>query len=188
MKGFNKRSPTFGDEFEFDVDLFEIIQEFVCILYGFSSLTNVNVARYKKFCSWKGKIPEPQMLLATSEELLHYCKRVSYVTAIVKLALEQNPDVPSPHGYGWEVDANRALEIVWMTQKPVPDSILDPVSCNCKKNKCRTENCVCVSHGLKCTDICGCSNCENEEMDDDETDEDGFEEASKDDECENLDE
>ena len=71
-----------------------------------------------------------------------------------------------------------------MTQKPAPDSILDLVACNCKKNRCCTENCVCVSHGLKCTDICGCSNCENEVDDvaedyDDDPDDDAYEEAAE---------
>ena len=96
-----------------------------------NSLSDVNGARYKKFCSSKGKFPEPQMLPPTSDELLQHCKRVSYVTCTVKLALEQNPDIPVPRGYGWEVNANGALETVWMTQKPAPDAILDLVACNC---------------------------------------------------------
>ncbi len=56
--------------------------------------------------------------------------------------------------------ADGRLEVPWMTQNPAPDSILD-LACNCKKNKCQTENCVCVSQGLKCIDIFGYTNCEN---------------------------
>eukprot|EP00794_Sanderia_malayensis_P013592 gene13592-15000_t len=121
-----------GDDFEFDGDLFEIIQEFVCTLYGLKSLSDVNEARYKKFCSSKRKIPEPQQLPPTSDELLQQCKRVSYVAGIVKRAFEPNPEVPSLHGFGWKINSD-ALEIEWMTKSPAPDSILELVSCNCKK-------------------------------------------------------
>eukprot|EP00794_Sanderia_malayensis_P002342 gene2342-2695_t len=175
-----------GDDFEFDGDLFEIIQEFVCTLYGLKSLSDVNEARYKKFCSSKRKIPEPQQLPPTSDELLQHCKRVSYVAGIVKRAFEPNPEVPSLHGFGWKINSD-ALEIEWMTKSPAPDSILELVSCNCKKAKCATQNCVCVSHGLKCTDMCGCTNCNNdlEEEDDDVSDsEDDAAEEHNDEDCE----
>eukprot|EP00794_Sanderia_malayensis_P014792 gene14792-16327_t len=175
-----------GDDFEFDGDLFEIIQEFVCTLYGLKSLSDVNEARYKKFCSSKRKIPEPQQLPPTSDELLQHCKRVLYVAGIVKRAFEPNPEVPSLHGFGWKINSD-ALEIEWMTKSPAPDSILELVSCNCKKAKCAMQNCVCVSHGLKCTDMCGCTNCNNdlEEEDDDVSDsEDDAAEEHNDEDCE----
>eukprot|EP00794_Sanderia_malayensis_P021369 gene21369-23451_t len=150
------------------------------------SLSDVNEERYKKFCSSKRKIPEPQQLPPTSDELLQHCKRVSYVAGIVKRVFEPNPEVPSPHGFGWKINSD-ALEIEWMTKSPAPDSILELVSCNCKKAKCATQNCVCVSHGLKCTDMCGCTNCNNdlEEEDDDVSDsEDDAAEEHNDEDCE----
>ena len=107
-------------------------------MYGFKSLSGVNEARYKKFCSSKWKIPEPQQLPPTSDELLQHCKHVAYVTGIVKRAIEQNPDVPSPHGYGWKTSSH-TLEIEWMTKSPAPESILELISCNCKKRNALHE-------------------------------------------------
>ena len=156
-----------GQDFEFDLELFESVQEFVCALYGLKSMADVNEARYVKLCSRKGKMPEPQQLPPTKDELLHHCKRVSYVTAIIKQALELNVEYPSPQGHGWIITGSGDLEIKWMAQKPAPDSILEMVSCNCKRTKCQSESCSCFAHRLKCTDMCNCSKCENEFDDDD---------------------
>ena len=80
------------------------------------SLSDVNEASYKTFCPSKGKIPEPQKLPSTSDELLQHCKCIFFVTCTVKLALEQNLGIPSPQGYGWEITADGGLNVVWMTQ------------------------------------------------------------------------
>ena len=151
-----------GEGFEFDMELFESVQEFVCALYGLKSMADVNEARYVKFCAKKGGMPEPQQLPPTKDELLQHCKRVSYVTAIIKQALELNVEYPSPQGHGWIITASGDLEIEWMTQNPAPDSILEMVSCSCKRSKCHSASCSCFAHGLKCTDMCNCSQCENE--------------------------
>ena len=43
-----------------------------------------------------------------------------------------------------------------------PDSVLEMISCNCSKSKCRTQACVCKAHGLSYTDLCGCpDDCKN---------------------------
>ncbi len=138
-----------GDIFEFDADLFLSIQEFFCNLYGLKKTADVNKARYLKFCSNKGKIPEPQQLPPTSDELYLHCQRVSCSTAI---------------GNGWKINNENALEVTWMTQKPAPESILELVSCRCNRLKCKDGNCVSHSYGLKCTDHCECAKCESEEV------------------------
>ena len=83
-----------GDTYDFNEDLFQCLQEFVCIMYGIKKVKDLNEARYLKFCSKKGQIPEPQQLPPTSDELQIHCKRVSYSTAIVKRALESDPMLP----------------------------------------------------------------------------------------------
>ena len=66
---------------------------------------------------------------------------------------------PSPYGSGWKVDDD-GINVTWMAQKPVPDDILDLVSCGCKKSKCTNEwRCLCISHGVSCTDFCSCEDC-----------------------------
>ena len=92
---------------------------------------------------------------------------MSYVTAIIKRSLDCYPDIPDPNGYGWTT-SEEGISIVWMLRSPAPDEILELVSCTCAKTKCSTQACVCKNNGLKCTDLCGCKNCENRDnLDDD---------------------
>ena len=43
-----------------------------------------------------------------------------------------------------------------------PEAIIEMVMCKCKGN-CSTNRCSCHSKGLKCTDLCQCSDlCEND--------------------------
>ncbi len=72
----------------------------------------------------------------------------------------------SPVGYGWSLTGD-TLEITWGTQGPAPDSILEFVSCKCRKG-CQTKRCSCSKGNLKCTELCQCSNCENSEIDEEE--------------------
>ena len=156
---------NFGDSFTFDASLFPILEKFVCLMYGLKC-ESTNEARYLKFCS-KKKCPEPQQLPPTRDALLCHLKRVSYVTAIIKRSLDCYPDIPDPDGYGWTT-SEEGISIVWMLRSPAPDEILELVSCTCAKTKCSTQACVCKNNGLKCTDLCGCKNCENRDnLDDD---------------------
>ncbi len=82
-----------------------------------------------------------------------------------------------------------------MTGKPAPQSILELVSCACKKSECQNRlDCVCKSYRLTCTDLCACNKCENsldvedneeifEEIDEaQESDEESWSDATEDDE------
>ena len=135
------------------------LESFVATLYGVNKSANCDESRYLKFCS-KGKSPEPQKLPPTSDVLLCHCKRVSYVTAIIKKSLELCPEVPDLNGHGWNVDEDGHLEIQWMLRPIAPPEILQLISCNCK-SRCATRNCVCHAHNVKCTDLCGCGSCDN---------------------------
>lgn len=61
---------------------------------------------------------------------------------------------------GWKI-ADGKLSIQWLTCLPAPDSILEFTSCNCVKRKCCSNSCSCFKFGLKCTPLCGCSQCDN---------------------------
>lgn len=162
-----------GKSFTLDSSLFSSLELFVCTLYG-EKCSNINEARYKKFCSTK-KCPEPQKLPPTRDALLCHSKRVSYVTAVIKRALEREPSIPNPDGYGWKLK-NGQLIIDWMLLPIAPPDVVNMISCSCKKSKCSTHSCVCFTHGLKCTDLCGCieETCENnahqQDNEEDETD------------------
>ena len=123
---------SFGDSFTFESSLFPQIELFVCKLYGLRC-DNTDEARYQKFVASK-KSPEPQKLPPTRDALLCHCKRVSYVTAVIKRSLRPSEEVPPPDGYGWTL-TNEQLSPVWMLRPPAPDEILQLISCNCKKTK-----------------------------------------------------
>ena len=68
---------------------------------------------------------------------------------------------PSPVGYGWKLEDNQ-LQIVWGTQEPGPESILECVHCKCQKG-CKTK-CSCYKSDLKCTEVFRCNSCENSDI------------------------
>ena len=47
--------------------------------------------------------------------------------------------------------------------QPAPDAVLHLIKCGCVKEKCSSNRCKCRKAGLPCTDLC---NCTNEEDDD----------------------
>ena len=75
------------------------------------------------------------------------------------------PEVPSPHGHGWEVDnASYEVKFVWLGSKPAPEEVLELLSCTCKR-VCTLRDCCCLKAGLRCTDLCSIQ-CDNMETDD----------------------
>ena len=76
-------------------------------------------------------------------------------------------DPPQPEGRGWLLSGG-VLEPKWMIQKPAPDSLLEFLSCGCKKSGCQNNMCVCISSGLNCTDLCYCIACSNLPPDNDD--------------------
>ena len=165
---FKKTFEKFGDSFTFDTKLFAAVEKFVCTLYGAKEAIDTDYARYQKFIAGK-KSPEPQKLPPTRDALLCHCKRVSFATAMVKKSLYPFGDVPDPDGYGWSMIDDK-LEIQWILRDPAPPEVLQLISCGCKKSKCSSRTCMCVSHGLVCTDLCSCNDCENcSHQDDDDS-------------------
>lgn len=134
--------------------------------YGVKACDNISDARYRKFCS-KAKVPDPQQLPPTKDELLLHCQRANYVTKIWKSALIADADLPHPAGYGWR-EVNGLLEIKWMSQKPAPDSLLEFLACGCKKSGCQNNRCLCAANGLSCTDLCDWTACTNTTPDEDD--------------------
>ena len=48
-------------------------------------------------------------------------------------------------------------------QLPAPDFTLELAECKCKKTKCSDKRCACFKLNLKCSEACGCIDCENED-------------------------
>ena len=180
-----------GEDVEISERVLETIETMVCELYG-TNKTSITEARYKKFC--KKSMPDPCMLPPTKDELELHIKRANFQAFIWKKAVEREPDIPSPVGHGWDVK-DGYLEVVWMTEKPAPESILELIVCSWKR-KCGS-GCQCLQHGLNCIDVCPCSDTSNNSLADywnddndndssnesdcgDETDESNFEDNLED--------
>ena len=151
----------------------DILEEYVCCMYGFKNETDINKVRYKMFTSRK-KLPDPQKLPPTHDAFLLHFARVNYQVFEWKQALDKDFILTDPDGEGWVVIDGK-LFVKWMTELPAPESILEFVSCGCKKNKCKTGLCRCFSVNLHCTSLCdcqNCDNCDNEQNDDSDTSED----------------
>ena len=114
------------------------------------------------YCSKNGKI-KLEVLPTCQNELKQHMLRANYQSAVWRRALESNPIYPSIENHGWKMTTER-IEIQSMTCRPAPDEVLDLPSCYCKRG-CQPEKCSCLTNILKCTDLCGCEDCENVAID-----------------------
>ena len=64
-----------GESVEVTEVLFAIVERTVCHLYGMPEESDINSARYKKFC--RAKTPKPHQLPPTKDELLQHVKRAN---------------------------------------------------------------------------------------------------------------
>ena len=141
-----------GESLDIEDAILCSIEQMVCSAYGFPNEENINEVRYMKCCG--KKLPEPTRLPPTKDELKQHVLRSNYQAFIWKRALEGEPAIPDPDGYGWDLDDGH-LSIHWMDNRPAPDEILELVVCECNRKKCG-DNCQCSSFQIPCTDICKC--------------------------------
>ena len=166
-----------GEERQLSQTTKDVLEEFVCCLYGMEKETSINEARYQIFSKSKS-IPDPERLPPTRDALMLHLDRVNFQAFEWKHALENLPRA-SPVGHGWKM-TDGSLQIDWMHEKPAPDALLGLVRCKCKKNKCQANTCDCFALGYVCTSACSCKQCNNDEVnvsndDEDNGDEDDLE-------------
>ena len=94
----------------------------------------------------------------TQDALYIHMERANFQSYEWKHALENKSSRPRR---AWLDKKDEALAVEWLRQKPAHELVLEFVSCNCKKNKCRNGMCDCFVVGLRCTNICRCLNCAN---------------------------
>lgn len=138
------------------------IEKFVCKLFcSKTSITKVHELRWYLF---KKKQAQSERLPPTKSALKEAILRAHYQAMIWNSATTCNPEIPSPEGYGWRLVDNKWTPVM-TSLPPAPEAILQLVKCGCAKDKCQTKRCQCVKAGLKCTDLCKCSDddemCEN---------------------------
>ena len=169
-QGTREMFSQLGKHWDLSDKLFADLEKFTCKLYSSnSSCVGVNELRYKIFCAKDGGV-ESHMLPPCRDSLLTHARRANYQAGLWRRCLRQDPEEPDPQQHGWEVvgePGKRHLDIDWMDLKPAPDAVLELLSCSCPK-QCRTPSCVCIEHGLKCTDMCVVKHCDNFTCDDEE--------------------
>lgn len=152
-----------GSEWDLSQEQMERLEAVTCLIYAAKTpCVHVNALRYNLFCARKGEI-ESHQLPPSRDCLKQHAQRANYQSAIWRRCLQQNPHIPNPVGHGWKLekeDGGDQLVIKWMDGQPVPEAVLDLLSCKCSK-KCAIPRCVCLANGLKCTDMCKLQDCEN---------------------------
>jgi hypothetical protein len=91
-------------------------------------------------------------------------QRAHYLCGTWKLQISSfNPQISCPTHHGWEMKEER-LVAVMTDQLPAPKFSIEMNSCNCKKTQCVGGRCSCSRNGLRCTELCKCVGCENEDL------------------------
>ena len=148
-----------GTSLVIDEIIHRAIEKMFCALYGNPKETNINRLRYQLFC--KKNIPELHKLAPTKDEHYQHVRRANYQSYIWKRALRISTEEASPDGNGWCMSTDGCLEVVWSDTAPAPESVIELVSCKCRRLKF-LESCQCRTLSVECTDMCRCSaNCSN---------------------------
>ena len=87
----------------------DVIEEFVCCLYGVKGIKSVSEARYQMFRG-KKKMPDPRTLPPTKDCLSLHLDQANYVVRVWKLSLETHPLNLNPTAHEWK-GRNQGLQI-----------------------------------------------------------------------------
>ena len=131
-------------------------------LYQVKLGNDVNEARHKLLTK-KKKLPPPQSLSSTKDALSLHIECANYQCKLWKKLLHYHPYLPHPIEHGW-TDVDGSLAVQWGHLKSALYSILEYVSCSCKKSECATNHCSSAAVNLPCTGLCCCTNCKNNDI------------------------
>ncbi|XP_028417356.1 uncharacterized protein LOC114541753 [Dendronephthya gigantea] len=157
-----------GTELNPSEDLFTQLYHFVCHLYGYQGYSDINRVRYEMFKS--GKFDE-ELLPPNKDSLDQHINRANYQCFIWRKSTQAILNLPSFFNHGWKLDAEGNVYVNWMILPAAPDSILEFVSCKCKKG-CENRRCSCVKASLRCSDLCSCTECRNKSTNGDDVESD----------------
>ena len=175
--------------------MFEFFSRFLIVLYCKKYSACFEPKDWESFCmetdkdsvfrkirdaTWHKTIVSGNQLPTSSAIRLH-CKRLCFV--MKRNGSATNTDISlRAEEYGWmyrEIEGVNVLLPQWEDAEVeekmsvMRKSLLK--KCGCKKNKCRTNACGCVRDATRCTKLCTCTDCDNDEnnarLHDDHTDE-----------------
>ena len=105
-----------GDTIKINADVFQKIEKLFSHLYGMPDETNINEARYRKFCV--KNTPESHQLPPTKDELTQHIICENYEAYVWKRALETNLDILSPTGHRWGKKDDQLYFRGWTINQP----------------------------------------------------------------------
>ena len=138
-------------------ELFEVLEAFVCELYGWKE-TNIDTVRFN--CFRFDHLSDTTMPPSKDSLKLHAI-RANYQAKIHRGSLKQYILSPSPAQHGWKLIGSD-VTMKWSTMPVAPDAVQKYVHCNCKKTSCNSNQCSCKKAGINCTDLCSCKECSNQ--------------------------
>ena len=156
LEGHCDAMKMLGQEFTVTDELHSLCEKFLCRLYGKPKLISINEVRYELF---KSQSQSSALLLPTQDAFRHHVQQSNFQAAVWRRALQPQGQ-PSAHGHGLIIDGN-AITIRWMSLLPAPSALVELFRCCCKTS-CTSERCKCLKNSLGCTDLCKCTNCNNE--------------------------
>ena len=156
LEGHCDAMKMLGQEFTVTDELHSLCEKFLCRLYGKPKLTSINEVRYELF---KFQLQSSPSLPPTQDALRHHVQRSNFQAAVWRRALQPQGQ-PSAHGHGGIIDGN-AITIRWMSLPPAPSALMELIRCCCK-TLCTSQRCKCLKNNLRCSDLCKCTNCNNE--------------------------
>ncbi|GFS21250.1 hypothetical protein ElyMa_001590200 [Elysia marginata] len=129
-----------GTKEQIDDTLFDVLQKFVCLLYGHPSSNKVNDVRLKimkkRFTPGDDR-PLTQchgmdlsQLPPCEMSLKNHIKRANYQPMIWRCASQAHPKLPSPENNGWKLSERGRLEINWCDGDIFLNEIVDILSKN----------------------------------------------------------
>ena len=126
-----------------------------------SKFNDIGDLRWHRFSKHQ---QETHTLPPTPDALKFHIQRANYICATWKLSIRKfSPVLCDAKERGWELKDGKLFPIM-TDQLPAPKYSIEMNSCSCKKTNCLGGNCSYAKHGLRCTDLCKCSGCENEEL------------------------
>ncbi|XP_047992980.1 uncharacterized protein LOC125231567 [Leguminivora glycinivorella] len=119
-------------------NVFQILETFVCEIYGYKNSSDINAARFLKFCAtyrsqkkcepFKKKIKscDPSTLPPCKAELEQHLLRTQYITSIWRNAYLRFPTSLTPNRNGW-IQNEDGLKFHWFDGDCMPQLVLDAI-------------------------------------------------------------
>jgi len=120
------------------------MNNFLCAVYAFPSIGDINEVRFLLFCLSK----YTQFSYHLQNTLCRNTQRAHFQAAVWKRACQSIFGIPSAEKHGCE---KNMLYVNWTDQQSAPETSMLVINCKCK-TICATQRCSCMSQCLSCTD------------------------------------